>query len=101
MQIFDGSEEPDIPSSPTNTSFSPPTTAYKLQKFTTKVEAQLNKIETAIPGIRRSLTKIFIGNLTQAYIREQQQAQIDHLQTLNERKSARRSKRQVANWRHT
>ncbi|EED12014.1 hypothetical protein TSTA_000860 [Talaromyces stipitatus ATCC 10500] len=30
LQIFDGDEEQDIPSSPTNASFSPLTTAYKL-----------------------------------------------------------------------
>ncbi|EEA21265.1 hypothetical protein TMatcc_009330 [Talaromyces marneffei ATCC 18224] len=95
LQIFNGDGEPDIRSSPTNASFSPPTTAYKLQRSITKVDAQLNKIETAIPGIRRSLKKIFDGSLTQAHIKEQQQEQIDRLQTLNERKSAKKSRRQV------
>uniref|UniRef100_A0A093V606 Tigger transposable element-derived protein 1 n=1 Tax=Talaromyces marneffei PM1 TaxID=1077442 RepID=A0A093V606_TALMA len=36
-----------------------------------------------------------IGRLTQAHIKEQQQEQIDRLQTLNERKSAKKSRRQV------
>ena len=45
---------------------------YKLQKSITKVENQLNEIQAAIPGIQRSLTKIFNGSLTQAHIKEQQ-----------------------------
>jgi phage-related minor tail protein len=49
----------------------------------------------AIPSIQRSLTKIFNRSLTQAHIKEQQQAQINRLQTLNEHKSAKKSKRQV------
>jgi hypothetical protein len=68
LQIWDG-DEADISSSPTNASFSPPTTVYKLQHSINKVEAQLNEIETAIPGSRRSLTKIFSGSLTQAIFR--------------------------------
>jgi hypothetical protein len=95
LQIFGADGEPDIRSSPTNASFSPPTTAYKLQRSITKVNAQLNEIETAIPSIRRSLKKIFDGSLTQAHVKEQQQAQIDRLQTLNQRKSAKKTKRQV------
>jgi hypothetical protein len=95
LQIYDGTEQPDISSSPTNASFSPPTTAYKLKKSITKVDAQLNEISNAIPGIRRSLKKIFEGSLTQAHIKDQQQAQIERLQTLNQRKSAKKSKRQV------
>ena len=55
LQIFDSVEEPDISSLPTNASFSPPTTAYKLQKSITKVNAQLNEISNMIPGIQRSL----------------------------------------------
>uniref|UniRef100_A0A093XPI5 Pogo transposable element with ZNF domain n=1 Tax=Talaromyces marneffei PM1 TaxID=1077442 RepID=A0A093XPI5_TALMA len=95
LQIYDGTEEPDIASSPTNASFSPPTTAYKLQRSINKVDTQLNEISDAIPGIRRSLKKIFDGSLTQAHIKDQQQAQIERLQTLNARKSAKKSKRQV------
>lgn len=95
LQIYDGTEEPDIASSPTNASFSPPTTAYKLQRSIKKVDTQLNEISDAIPGIRRSLKKIFDGSLTQAHIKDQQQAQIERLQTLNARKSAKKSKRQV------
>ncbi|EED20634.1 conserved hypothetical protein [Talaromyces stipitatus ATCC 10500] len=89
LLIYDN-EEPDISSSPTNASFSPPTTAYKLQRSITKVDAQLNEISNVIPGIRRSLKKIFDGSLTQAHIKDQQQAQIERLQTLNERKSAQK-----------
>ncbi|EED12015.1 hypothetical protein TSTA_000870, partial [Talaromyces stipitatus ATCC 10500] len=48
-----------------------------------------------IPGIWRNLKKIFDGSLTQAHIKDQQQEQIDRLQTLNERKSAKKTKRQV------
>ncbi|EED11888.1 conserved hypothetical protein [Talaromyces stipitatus ATCC 10500] len=95
LLIYDGNEEPDISSSPTNASFSPPTTAYKLQRSITKVDAQLNEISDVIPSIRRSLKKIFDGSLTQAHLKDQQQAQIERLQTLNERKSAKKTKRQV------
>ncbi|EED12808.1 conserved hypothetical protein [Talaromyces stipitatus ATCC 10500] len=64
LQGFDGNEEEqNIPSSPTNASFSPPTTAYKLQKALPS---------DMIPGIRRSLKKIFDESLTQAHIMEQQ-----------------------------
>ncbi|KAL3706521.1 hypothetical protein TMatcc_007533 [Talaromyces marneffei ATCC 18224] len=100
LQIYDGTEEPDIASSPTNASFSPPTTAYKLQRSINKVDAQLNEISDAIPGIRRSLRKIFDGSLTQAHIKDQQQAQIERLQTLNARKSAKKKQALGAGWGH-
>jgi hypothetical protein len=48
LQTFDGNEEPDIPSSPTNASFSPPSTVYKLQKSIIKVDARLNEIANPI-----------------------------------------------------
>ncbi|EED11569.1 hypothetical protein TSTA_008650 [Talaromyces stipitatus ATCC 10500] len=93
LLIYDGNEEPDISSSPTNGSFSPPTTTYKLQRSITKVDAQLNEISNVIPSIRRSLKKIFDGSLTQAHLKDQQQAQIERIQTLNERKSAKKKKK--------
>lgn len=46
-----------------------------------------------IPGILRNLKIYFDGSLTQACIREQQQDQINRLQTLNKRKSAKKTKR--------
>lgn len=97
LQIYDGDEAPlpDISSSPTNASFSPPDTAYNLQKRIKGVEKKLQNISEESSSIRRDLTKIFRGSLSQAHIRHQHESHINRLITHHERKNRPRSRRQV------
>ncbi|KAF3390697.1 hypothetical protein DPV78_010834 [Talaromyces pinophilus] len=67
--------------SPTNTSFSPPDTAYKLQKRITKIE--------------KKLESIFRGSLSQAHVQHHHESHINQLITHHKRKNQSRSKRQV------
>jgi hypothetical protein len=97
LQIYNGDEapSPEIRSSPTNASFSPPDTAYDLQKRIKKVEKKLENLSEKSSSIRRDLTKIFRGSLSQAHIRHQHESHINRLITHHERKNKPRSRRQV------
>jgi hypothetical protein len=97
LQIYDGDEvdEQEISSSPTNASFSPPDTAYKLQKRITKIEKKLESAIKDNASIQRDLTKIFRGSLSQAHVRHHHESHINRLITHHERKNQPRSKRQV------
>jgi hypothetical protein len=97
LQIYDRNEapSPDISSSPTNASFSPPDTAYSLQKSIKGIEKKLQNISEESSSIRRGLTKIFRGSLSQAHIRHQHKSHINRLITHHEPNNRPRSRRQV------